>query len=77
MDPHTFNHYNRVARSMQNYVAVSTHRYYRRYDRIPGEAYHAGFHQNINHGTPYGDGFYSIGLPNFVYRIGQWIDYNL
>ncbi|CAF1107214.1 unnamed protein product [Rotaria sp. Silwood1] len=77
MDPRRSGHFNRVARSMNNYVAASAHNYYWGHDAVSGGPYHRSAHFNGNYGYPSQHGSFSNGLQALIANIGhylrQWI----
>ncbi|CAF1229985.1 unnamed protein product [Adineta ricciae] len=77
MDVSTLNHFHRVAKAMNNYVAASAYSSYTGRDGFQGNTYHPSFQHYTNLGNRFAGGLHSIGLPNsFVnlgYRVGKAI----
>ncbi|CAF0769764.1 unnamed protein product [Adineta steineri] len=76
MDYSTLNHFHRVARAMNHYVATSSHNS----SHTGRDGFHVGppFYPNSGLGNRVAGGLHSIGMPNsFVslgYRVGQMVD---
>lgn len=81
MNPHIFNHYQRVANAMSRYVAASTYNYYDDYDGFAVPPYPGSYYSNGFYGGYLSDALYYLGFPNSIVSVGswvdQWVDYNL
>ena len=76
MNSYEFNHYRRVARNMNHYIAAAGNYGYQRRD-----GYGSASYGNMNFGPAfanqlYGWGF-SAGVANLGYQVGRWFDVNL
>jgi hypothetical protein len=73
MDAYTFQHFQNVARNMNNYLITSEYDYYSGRDRIPVVVYQPA----ASLGNRFAGGLYSAGfgnLANIGYRFGDLID---
>ncbi|CAF2829826.1 unnamed protein product [Rotaria sp. Silwood2] len=76
MDPHTYGHFNRVARAMNNYVAASAHNYYWGNDADPRGFYQRQAHINSYYSYPTAElpsSSLQTVILNFAYHLRQWI----